>query len=449
MSATSKLSKKEIELRASLGLVKDYTTGTVTQDPRFALNPTRQEYDTYLEIYTKDSIVSGSVDTVGEEAVKNRGYFIGPEREVKRAETLFKELQFYDRMEVHVKTQHIYGDSFIEKRFDDQTGKLSELHNLETTEMWILYNKHGEVVGYEQNQWDIVNSRPEITSFIASWTPEQVIFMPLKRLGSKVHSYSPLEPAMRALVARTYAHYFLQSVFQNFKPQLFLSVDNNISKAQTRSLIEAIRAADKDPSKKILSIGNLDVKTGGMYEFKKDIVDILNYFRQEVLTATKVPGIYVGITADSNRGVGEFEANAFVSHLLKIHRQIELIAEDILKTSGIPGVTFKMRPPSIKNQSDVIEQANKLRSMGYGDDVVTKYLYENGIPIDITAKFEQPKEKLMDEYESRQSEGKGVTEGKFNLNEHGRSEAGKAKMEQNDKSLRSAIADIRAKLGRL
>jgi hypothetical protein len=37
-----------------------------------------------------------------------------------------------------------------------------------------------------------------------------------------------------------------------------------------------------------------------------------------------------------------------------------------------------MKPPSVKSQTDIIDQAKKLRDMGYGDDVVTKYLYENG-----------------------------------------------------------------------
>jgi hypothetical protein len=343
--------------------------------------------------------------------------------------------------EVHVRTLHIYGNSYIEFKYGD-SGKLEELHNLETTEMFILYNKHGDVIGYEQDAWNLNRyGGVEITDQIQKWQPDQIFFMPLKRLGSKVYGYFPLEPALRAITARLYAHYLLQSVFQNFKPQTIVSVDQNISPAQTQSLIHAFQAADKDPSKKILSVGETTVTTTGVYDFKKDLVDILNYFRQEILTVTKVPGIYVGITDNSNRGVGEFEANAFQGHLLRLQRDIEKLAAIVLEKAGIKA-EFRMKPPSIKSQSDIIDQAKKLRDMGYGDEVITVFLYENGIPVPQDATFEEENKISMDDYESRQGSGKGVTDGKIKLDENGRSDAGKAKSAEKDKSLRAAISSI-------
>ncbi|MFO8240395.1 MAG: hypothetical protein R6T90_05305, partial [Dissulfuribacterales bacterium] len=202
-----------------------------------------------------------------------------------------EKIDFYHIAEIHVKTQHIYGDSFIEIRPDEETGsKVGELHPLETTEMFVGYNKHGEVVYYEQTPWEVGTNGQIVLNeeYTQRWSPDKVVFLPLKQLGSKVRSYFPLEPAIRSLTAREYGHYFLQTTFKNFKPQTIYSTDNNISPKQVESLVASIRAADKDPSKKILSIGNLDVKNTGMYDFKRDIVDILNYLRQEILTVTKV-----------------------------------------------------------------------------------------------------------------------------------------------------------------
>lgn len=428
------------DMRQSSGFVKDYYKLGVTDDPKQAPNPSKEEMDDYLSIYKKDAIISGAIDTVGEETVRNKGYFLGSKTAVEQAEKLFKELDFYTHAEIHVKTQHIYGDSFVEMVFDD-AGKLSELHNLETTEMHIDYNKHGDVISYTQRPFDIGPDGKVIMreEFVKTWTTDDdlVRFYPLKQIGSKVRSYAPLAPAIRSLIAREYGHFFLQTTFKNFKPQTIYSTDNNISSAQVDTLVEAIRAADKDPGKKILSIGPLDVKNTGMYDFKKDIVDILNYLRQEVLTVTKVPGIYVGITDGSNRGVGEFEANAFQSHLLRLQRDVEKIGAWILERANVKA-TFHMKPPSIKSQTDIIDQAKKLRDMGYGDDVITPFLYENGIDIPSSSKFEEENKVSMDDQPSRQGSGKGVTEGKFKLDENGRSDEGKAKEAERDAKFRSS-----------
>lgn len=437
-SASQIVEQEYSNLRESGGFVKDYAPQTNL--PQLAPNNSKTDYSVFYDLYCRDPIVRGAIDTVAEEAIKNKGYFSGSPTAIKQAEELFDKLDFYTVAETHVRTQHIYGNSFVEKVFSD-SGKLDEIHNLETTEMFIGYDQHGKILFYEQRPWgrnmlsDAKN--PDQTQYTKRWDTESVVFLPYLRLGSKVNSEWPLEPAARALNTRQFANYFIESIFKNFRPQTLYSIENNVSPDQVKSFVEAIRAADKDPSKKILSVGDVKVQTSGMYEFKSDMVDVLNYVRQEVLVTTRVPGSYVGITDNSNRGISEMEAAAFQSHLLKVQRDINKLANDLLQTANIKAV-FKCKPPSIKSQTDIIDQAKKLRDMGYGDDVITKFLFENGIAVPEDAEFEEDNSISMDDYESRQSEGKGVTEGKYNLDETGRSDAGKAKTASMDKKMRGA-----------
>jgi len=434
--------KKQIDFRASSGIVKDYYKEMGNTNPDFAPNPTKEELDDYLSIYRKDSIISGAIDTVAEETVKNRGYFIGSKSAKEKAEKLFSKLDFYSVAEVDVKTKHIYGDSFVEMKPSDDGKPVGEIHNLETTEMFIGYDNHGDVVFFEQRPFDITtdNKIKYDEASYKRWSgeeKEQIFFSCLKKIGSKVRSYSPLEPILKSLIARQYGHYLLESTFKNYKPQITYISKTPMSREQTDALVAGIRACDKDPSKKLLVMGEMDIKETGQYNYNKDIVDILNYFRQEILTATKVPGIYVGITDGSNRGVGEFEATAFQTHLLRLQRDVEKLGNKILERSNISAV-FKMRPPSIKSQTDIIDQAKKMRDMGYGDDVITPFLYENGISVPMDATFEKEDVTSMDDYESRQGSGKGVTEGKFKLDENGRSQDGKDKTAEKDAKLRSS-----------
>jgi hypothetical protein len=433
---TKPLSKYE-QMRASNGFVKNYYVENPSTSIGYAPNPTRDKLDDFLNLYKSDPIVAGAIDTVSEEAVKNKGYFTGSKTAVEKARKLFDKLDFYGVAEAHVKAQHIYGDSFIEIIHNDK-GEL-ELHPLETTEIFIEYDKHGEIKRYVQYAWDIAPTNDlNLGEMVAQWSPEEVCFLPLKKLGSKKRSYFPLEPAISSITAKAYGSLFLETTFKNFKPQTIYVMENNASPQQVDAVVTGINACDKDPSKKLLSVGNLEVKNTGMYDFKKDIVDILNYLRQDILTTTKVPGIYVGITADSNRGVGEFEANAFQSHLLKLHRDIEKLARVVLEKANIKA-DFRMKPPSVKSQSDIIEHASKLRSMGYGEDTITPYLFENGIDIPMDAKFEVEEKFDPDNAPSRQKSDKSITD-TSNLNEQGRSEEGKAKMEEQATKVRSIIS---------
>jgi hypothetical protein len=429
------------QVRASEGFVKGFAA---IDNPYLAPNPDYSTLATYLDLYQKDSIIAGAIDTVAEEAIKNRGYFIGSDSAISQAEELFEELDFYNKAEVEVRTKHIFGDSFMELRFDEGSGDLIELNNLETTEMFIGYDKHGKIEFFQQRPYQTIgpnmDSQPG-KNLTKLWMPSDIIFTKLKSLGSKVRSYAPLDPASASITARLYSQAYITNVFKNFKPQTIYSIENNVSPEQTKALVAAIRASDKDPGKKLLTIGELKVQTSGMYEFRKDLVDILNYMRQEILTVTKVPGIYVGITDGSNRGVSEMEATAFQTHLLRLQRDIEMIGDTVLEAAGI-NATFKCKPPSIKSQTDVIDQAKKLRDMGYGDDVITKFLYENGINIPQNATFEQENTVSMSDMPSRVSGDKGVTEGKYSLDSNGRSEKGKAKSASMDKIMRGASQKI-------
>lgn len=438
-SSTEILSQDYFNVRESEGFVKGYAPMT-GGSPYLSPNYSKSDYDVFYELYTRDPVVRGSVDTVAEESIKNKGYFLGSPTAIEKATALFEKLDFYTVAETHVRIQHLYGNSFVEKRFSEN-GKLDELFNLESTEMFIGYNEHGKILYFEQRPWGHnmltdAKAPANTETYTKRWSPELVVFLPLLKVGSKVNSEWPLAPAARALSTRQFANYYIESIFKNFRPQTLYSIENNVSPDQVKSLVEAIRAADKDPSKKILSVGDVKVQTSGMYEFKKDLVDILNYVRQEVLITTRVPGSYVGVTDNSNRGIGEMEAAAFQSHLLRVQRDIEKLAKSVLESAGIKA-TFKCKPPSIKSQTDIIDQAKKLRDMGYGDEVITKFLYENGISIPEDAEFEEENKISMDDYESRQGSGKGVTEGKYDLDETGRSNDGKEKMEESDKKLRA------------
>jgi hypothetical protein len=428
------------DVRASDGFVKDFPKGSTSVQN--APNISESQFDLFKELYDSDSIVRASIEVTAEESIKNKGYFSGSKSAINSAQELFDRIDFYELAEAHVRGKSLYGNDYVAANYGDD-GQL-EFHNLETSQIFIGYDAHGKILWYGQNLVhgiDPLNSALTTQNFQKIWMPEDVHFSPLIRLGSRINSIIPLLPAMRALNIRQNAHFYIDSVFKNFRPQTIYSVENNISPDQVKSLAEAIRAADKDPSKKILSVGELKVATSGMYEFNADMVAILNYVRQEVLSVNRTPGSYISITDNSNRGISEMEAAAFQAHLLKMQRGIEKLANWILKKAKI-NATFKCKPPSIKSQTDIIDQAKKLRDMGYGDETITPFLYENGINIPEEAEFEEENQISMDDYESRQGSGKGVTEGKYKLDENGRSSKGKEKMDSNDKSLRGQFYDL-------
>jgi hypothetical protein len=130
----------EILERASRGYIDGYYS---SKEP----TTDKPSLDTVLRVFRSEPTVVSAIRAISDEIIKN-GYLIKTEnKQLKKSieKDLLKKYRFKRVLRRLVYNLLIYGNVFIEIVYKDN--QPSELHLLETTDMEILSNEHGEVLG--------------------------------------------------------------------------------------------------------------------------------------------------------------------------------------------------------------------------------------------------------------------------------------------------------------
>ncbi len=405
----------DVEIRASLGLVKDYYKENVD----FSVEPPAN-YDLLLDMFENDTVLTTAIDTTVDVGTSSGFTLYGKnKRSIESVTTMFEDTLDFDRVIQNIfYSMLIYGDAFMEIRWMD--GKPDELFCLETTEMKIMYDEHGTILGYVQTP---VGSTKKIY-----FKPDEVVHFKLKEIGSRVYSYTPFKSIMREYSTKKYASNYLSRIFVNFPPRL-LYVLKTASKDQTKAFIQNLKQAKAQPHKDLVGWGEIEVKETGVFDFSKGLTDILNYLRTELLMITKVPPIWVGIPDDSNRSNSEAQIRSFETRIRAIQKKIESsVNRQLIPALGLSKIKLRFNPFSLMEEKSIIEIAEKMRTIGIDGDSVLSYIRGKGLVLPDGAKIEDP----VVNTPAGEQPNRGADSGsgrKTKLDGNGVSEAGKKKRE--------------------
>ncbi len=429
------ITKNDFDIRASLGIVKDY----MKEEADNSVMPP-SNYNLLLEMFENDSVLSTAVDTTVDVGSAEGFRFEGKNKQAltKASEMFNHELDFDMVVQNLMYCMIIYGDAFMEIR--KTAGKPTELHILETTEMKIQYDKHGTVLGYLQVTKDNLK---------IPFTPEEVIHFKFKTIGSRVYSYTPFKPIMRDYTTKKYASNYLSKIFSNFPPRL-MYVLKTANKEQTKAFIENLKRAKNSPHKDLVGWGEIKTEQTGVFDFSQGLVEILNHLRTEVLMVTKVPPIWIGIPDNSNRSNSEAQIRSFETRIRSIQKKISSeINKNLLPNLGFnrKSVQFKFNPFSLLEEETIMGIAEKMKTIGVDDDSILEYITMKGIRLRHEAKIETPDPAKMfgagTGGEEKGSTNRGADKNgkgrETKLNANGASKKGKEKTKKQDKQIRSTI----------
>lgn len=408
-----------LQTRASQGIAKDFTGSHEVISDRYAL-------DTFLDMVRNDPIIATCMD-ITVEAVTANGYYFYPKKaedksalaQAEEAKHYFDDVLNFDMEQDNiVSTLFLYGDAPVE--MVPKGGKVVEIHTLEMTEMGLKFDEHGEIEAFVQNA---------ATAKEQSWTPDEIMYIQSRRIGSKVESYYPLESVAINYSNLLYANNYLLSIFKNLPPKL-MYVLKNADRATRKDFILNLRLAKIDPGVDLVANGEADIKSG-FFDFKSGLLDVIKYLRGQVLMITRVPPIWLGvIDADgANRGNSEAQITAFENRVRKIQQRISSSSNrDLLPKCKFDKVYMKYNPPSLKMEKELLENAERLRNMGANPVAISQYLNTRGIfvnPEQITEQVTKDKDLMP----SRKREDKSTDKMTSNLNSQGTSDDGARKMD--------------------
>ena len=405
-----------LQVRSSKGIAKDYTPSNSIPTPAtFALS-------TFLDMMRNDPIISTCMDITTEAVTANGYYFYpaeeGDEDQAKEAKFYFDDVLNFDiEQDNIVNCLFLFGDCAVEMRSNSR--KVNEVHALEMTELAIDYDSHGEILRFIQNP----NSQKR-----QEWPASDVMFIQMRRIGSKVESYYPLESISVSYSNLIYGNNYLLNIFKNLPPKL-LYVLENADRATRKDFINNLRLGKVDPGVDLVINGKADVKNIS-YDFKSGLLEVLHYLRSQVLMITRVPPVWVGIVDDGNRSNSEASITAFDKRVLKIQQRIaSAINRDLLPKCSFNKVYFKYHNPSFKMEKEVLENAERLKNMGLNPVALARYLNNRGIYINENEITEEPTadKDLMPSRNRKDRSTQGVTN---KLNSSGNSDESGKKMQQ-------------------
>lgn len=379
-----------MQVRSSKGYVKDETGA---KDTNGKAESREHLMEVYLDMFLNDPIISTAIDTTVDVVTRN-GFRLIPkegkeksEKEIHEANSkLTDELDLDQVLDSLIYSLLIYGSAYLEKRRDG-TETIKELFSLEATEMAIKYNTKGKILGYVQKSSKDIPFRTD-----------EIIYIPLKKIGSKVESYEPLEPIARTFALSVYAHNYLKDVFLNLPPK-YLYVIQGSSPETRKKLIQQIRFAKKDPTIDIVTQVQRDstLKVETMQpSFDESLLKILEYAREQVLLVTRVPPVWVGLVNQdgANRGNSEAQIFSYETRVRKIQQKIEsAFDKQLLPALKLSDFKFKFNTISLKNEKEVMDNARQMKDMGMDGETVIDYLRKNGVNLREGAEFEEKEEK--------------------------------------------------------
>ena len=453
------LNQNFIDVRSSRGIVRNFTVN----NPTFTVNnaPIIQppaDYNLLDSMVRNDEVISTAFDTTVDMVSRNGWDFVPKDdtgtakKEAERATEKFKQLKFSEVLDNWVYSSLYYGDVFVELRKKHGKG-INELHILETTEMRIVHDEHGEIMAFVQrpfrtggfSQKDLVTK--EIDSGV--WfKPEEVLHYAIKTVGSQVYSQTPLEPVARLWSAKLYAHNYLLAAYRDITPEVFIHL-KAANKDQKEDFMSSLQRKKQFPAIPIVTWGTADSGVD-ISEIKFDPGQetkwVLEYLREAVLMITRVPPVWIGLVnrEGSNRGNSEAQVFSFETRIRKIQQKIQdKINMELMPKLGFRRVEFNFNPITGKNEKEVLQNAAILHGMSVKPEAIFKYLKRNGITDIQPDDFIDPMEANGANQEgtnqtapSRQGEDKAVDNMKSNLNSSGVSDAGAAKTAEKDAKVR-------------
>ncbi len=367
----------ELELKASKGYIRDWYTSDKTKSQASPKNN-----NLLLGMFESDPVLFSVVNTIVNKTFGEGFRLVGNNQQAqKKLEKKLSDLNFDLVLPNIIRNVVIYGDAFLELVYDD-SNKVSELHVLETREMEIKQDEHGDVLGYVQMHGgkDPVN-----------FGLDEVIHFVWIEIGSRVWGFTPFTSLLTTVATKKFAETHNRTKFQNNSPRI-VWIAKEASEEQIKELISYLKLAKENPHKDIVVEGDIDFKKLMDNTGDDNNINLLDYLRTQILMAMQMPPIMVGLPDNSNRSNSEVQLRAFEGNIRALQRPItHKINNYLFKLLGFEQLTMEFKPIDKRGEDVDMNIAKGLKELGVKSEDVIDYLRSVGLQLPENLRIEEPK----------------------------------------------------------
>lgn len=415
--------RAELIARATKAIVADrgYTAyGRRGQSNDFSVHPDAN-LKRVLELVQNDPVVRGAITTLIDRTLEPGYSFYGKDKKSRQQSAVDKmeELRF-NRL-LRPLLQHLFGYSNAFVEIVKDANEATELHTLDPRYMEPMVDQHGVVTQYVM----------KVADEVVTWQPDEVVHLKTTPLAQTVWG----DVEVKALWTACALKYHIKKLFlyqyesNSFRPLLNI---NNASDDQIKRFLAFLQEAKQDIKRLVPIEGEIEaVFLDQMQDYSK-VKELLTYLDYEILNILQVPPIAVGLPDNSNRSNSDAQERALATRIRSIHRLLEdIISNDLLPQIGFSKVYLKFGPIDERNETTVMEIAERMKNMGFKQELIKEYLESKGwdfpegdifeeVQVDpVTGQPMDGSKKSDDMFPSRKGKLPGVANKKIGTGEQG------------------------------
>ena len=385
----TKISEQDLLAKASKGLIKDY----------YSIGKERvlQKRDDFADLkgLLSDSTFNSQVNALTNAILKG-GFRINKAGDVNNRE-LDKENKFrkygWWKIKRHLCTVLItYRNAFIEIK----KGNPRELHVLETTQMEIRSDEHGDILGYLQ--------RVEVPSNISSFqqknslgereyipfSEEEVVHIPVTKIDTNPWGYIDTRTIKDLIVAKTELEaYIALQISENRYRDIYI-LKNASGVEQVKNFVHALKESRLRTDKDIVVEGDVEQKQLRDMADIDHMITLYDSYVEAIREFLTLPSVITG--GDTEKSSAEFQVRYGYDNTVEGWRSLiaDYITHDMFPKLSWEGSEFSFDRTDKIDEKNIIQNAVQLQSIGFDSDTIQRYLIESGVNIPAGAEIEEP-----------------------------------------------------------
>lgn len=361
--------------RASRGFIKSWYSD---DEP----TPDKPRLDLVMDVVRSEPTVKAAIRALSDEIVKNGYLIFSKDKRLKKLidKELEEKFRFKRLLRQIVLNALIYNNVFIEIVY--KNNQPDELHILETTEMNIIADEHGEVLKYIQDH----DGRTQ------EFTTDECVHVSIDNITTNLWGEVDLKTLYDTISLKKFIEKWMTNQFRLDKFRDAWSIEE-ASEPQKKDFVNNLRLARTHIDKELVVEGKIKKILGREIKDMDTLVEILNYCRQQILTLLRVPPIIAGIPDNSNRSNSEVQARkAFDGRIMSLQGTMaEEMTNELFPLMGWEKAEFRFGPIDKRAEKDDIEIIKALKEIGLDDNTLLEYIKSVGIQLPEGAKIETPK----------------------------------------------------------
>ena len=368
MSKTTE-SKKTV-IKSLLGKITELSQGTLKNSHASPTKP----YD-LLSWVRQDVILRAALEIKHSTMTKIGYHFISGLSSTEK--NILKQVRFDKYLSQIYWQMAIYRNAFTELN-TTSSGKVVGLSVIKTDEMEIVNKPNGEVVGYLQ-----FPTNPDSKQKLISFPKDKIVHFSTNLITTSLWGDSELITVLPILQKKKLIEDFINWLFESNQFRTVIKIPSGVNENDISVYVDMLKEGMINPTN-FLTLQGDTAEVGMLRKIEGfgELLNILDYYRSQILSILQLPPLQVGILESSNRSSSEYQVRyAFYTHIIGQFKALEdELNYELLPKLGIKK-QIKFDLADDKTKTDLLDMAQKLANMGANPEKLNKWLIDQGLDI--------------------------------------------------------------------